>query len=208
MTGAGVNFGCQHSHSLEGMFTCVPGIKVVLPSTSYDCKGLLKSAIRDDNPVIFLDHKVFNISNQRDMIPEEDFTVPLGKADIKREGGDITVVATGLMVQRALAAAATLQEKSISIEVVDPRTLVPLDKQTIIDSVKKTGRLVVFTEECRTGSLAGEIAAIVAEEAFDYLNAPIKKVTAPDMPVPCGTMLEKAYMPDEKDLIKAVTGLM
>ncbi len=208
MTGAGLSTALQHSQATEGMWLCAPGLKIVIPSTPYDCKGLLKSAIRDDNPVIFLEHRVFNITNPKSMIPEEDYIVPLGKADVKREGNDITVVATALMVHRALAAADKLQEEGISVEVVDPRTLVPLDKQTIIDSVKKTGRLVIMTEECKTGSSAGEIAAIVADEAFDFLDAPIKRVCAPDAPVPYGPMLERVYMPDEEDLIKVVNELM
>ena len=140
----------------------------------------------------------------KDEVPEEEYTIPLGKADIKREGSDVTVVATAFMVHRALAAAAKLQEKDISMEVIDPRTAVPLDKQAILDSVKKTGRLVIMTEECKTGSFASEIAAIIADEAFDYLDAPIKRVNAPDTPVPYGQVLEDFYMPDEEDLIKAV----
>jgi len=138
-------------------------------------------------------------------IPEEEYTIPLGKADIKRKGSDVTVVATAVMVHRALAAADKLQEKGISIEVVDPRTLVPLDKKTIIDSVKKTGKLVVMDEDPKTGGAAGEIAAIVAEEAFASLKAPIKRVCSPDTPVPFSPVLEKFWMPDEDDLIKAVT---
>ncbi len=207
MTGAGIYTGYQHSQSLEGMLIAIPGLKVVIPSTPYDCKGLYKAAIRDDNPVIILDHKYFMISKPKSMIPEEEYTIPLGKADIKREGSDVTVVATALMVHRALAAADKLQEKGISLEIVDPRTVSPLDKETIFDSVKKTGRLVVMTEECKTGSFAGEVAALVAEEVFDYLDAPIKRINAPDAPVPYGPA-EDLYMPSENDLIKVVTELM
>jgi pyruvate dehydrogenase E1 component beta subunit len=208
LTGGGISAAAQHSQCLEAMFMHIPGIMVVLPSTPYDVKGLLKSSIREDNPVIFLEHKKLILAGIKSEIPEEEYTIPLGKADIKREGSDVTVVATGLMVHRALAAAAKLQEKGISIEVIDPRTLVPLDKQAIIDSVKKTGRLVIMTEECKTGSSASEIAAIVAEEAFDHLDAPIKRVNCPDTPVPFSPVLEKFYMPDEEDLIKAVTEIM
>ena len=138
-------------------------------------------------------------------VPEEEYTIPIGKADIKREGSDVTVVAIGLMVHRALAAANKLQEKGISVEVVDPRSLAPLDKQTIINSVKKTGRLVIMDEEPKTESASSEIAAIVAEETFDFLDAPIKRVCAPDTPIPFSPVLEKAWMPDEEDLIKAIT---
>ena len=205
-SGAGRSGAAQHSKSLHGWLMAIQGLKIVTPSTAYDAKGLLKSAIRDDNPVIFLTHKaLFSLTGK---IPDEDYVIPLGKADIKREGTDVTVVATALMVHRALAAAAKLQEKGISMEVIDPRTLVPLDKQAIIDSVKKTGRLVIMSEEARTGSSASEISAIVAEEAFDFLDAPIKRVCAPDTPVPCSPVLEKFWMPDEQDLIKAINEIM
>ncbi|TET39761.1 MAG: alpha-ketoacid dehydrogenase subunit beta [Dehalococcoidia bacterium] len=208
LIGAGIGAAAQHSQCLEALFMHIPGIKVVIPSTPYDAKGLLKSAIRDDSPVIYFEHKLLIVMPLKGEVPEEEYTIPLGKADIKREGKDVTVVATALMVHRALAAAAKLQEKGVSIEVIDPRTLVPLDKQTIIDSVKKTGRLVIMTEECKTGSSAAEIAAIVAEEAFDSLDAPIKRVNAPDTPVPFSPVLEKFYMPDEENLIKAVTEIV
>ncbi|MFC1907888.1 alpha-ketoacid dehydrogenase subunit beta [Chloroflexota bacterium] len=203
--GAGMSAAAHHSASMEGMFICMPGLKVVMPSTAYDAKGLLKASIRDDNPVLFLEHMALILDETTSDIPDEEYTVPLGKADIKREGSDVTVVATGLMVHRALAAAEKLQAKGISIEVVDPRTLVPLEKQVILNSVQKTSRLVVMTEETKTGSVAGEIAAIVAEEAFDSLDAPIKRVCAPDTSVPFNAAMEKFFMPDEEDLIKAVT---
>jgi len=154
-SGAGVSGAAQHSKSLYGWFMAVKGLKLVAPSTAYDAKGLLKSAIREDNPVIFLAHKM--VGRLTSQVPEEEYLIPLGKADIKREGSDVTVVAIALMVHRALAAAVKLQEKDISIKVIDPRTLVPLDKQAIIDSVKKTGRLVIMDEEPKTGSAAGEI---------------------------------------------------
>ena len=205
-SGAGVSAAAQHSKSLYGYLMAIKGLKIVVPSTAYDAKGLLKSAIREDNPVVFLVHKM--LGRLTSQVPEEEYTIPLGKADIKREGNDVTVVATALMVHRALAAAAKLQQKGISMEVIDPRTLVPLDKQAIIDSVKKTGRLVIMSEEPKTGSAAGEISAIVAEEAFDFLDAPIKRVCAPDTPVPFSPVLEKFWMPDEEDLIKAVTEIM
>ena len=208
VTGAGMSAAAQHSSSMQGMFMNIPGLKLVVPSTPYDAKGLLKSAIREDNPVIFFEHMSLLLSGPTSEIPEEEYTIPLGKADIKREGSDVTVVATMLMVHRALAAAEKLQERGISVEVIDPRTLVPLDKQAIINSVRKTGRLVIMDEETKTGSSAAEISAIVAEEAFDFLDAPIKRVCAPDTPVPFSPVLEKFFMPDEEDLIKAVTEIM
>ena len=204
-SGAGAQVAAQHSKCLEGFLMSIPGLKIVSPATPYDAKGLLKTAIRDDNPVVFFEHKALLLGGMKGEVPEEEYTVPFGKAAIKREGSDVTAVAIGLMVHRALAAASKLQEKGISIEVIDPRTTVPLDKQAIIDSVKKTGRMVIMDEEPKTGSAASEIAAIVAEEAFDFLDAPIKRVCAPDTPVPFSAVLEKFWMPDEEDLIKAVT---
>ena len=202
--GAGVSAAAQHSKSLYGYLMAIKGLKIVSPSTPYDARGLLKSAIREDNPVIFLTHKRLG-GRQTSQVPDEEYLIPLGVADIKREGSDVTVVATALMVHRALAAADTLQEKGVSLEVIDPRTIVPLDKQTIIESVEKTGRLVIISEEPWAGSFAAEVSAIVAEEAFDFLDAPIKRVCAPDTPVPFSPVLEKFWMPDEEGLIKAVT---
>jgi len=207
-SGAGLSAAHQHSKSLFGWLMAIPGLKIVSPSTAYDAKGLLKASIREDNPVVFLYHKMLLLSSSTSQIPDEEYTIPLGKADIKREGSDVTVVAIALMVHRALAAADKLQEKGISIEVIDPRTLVPLDKQAIIDSVKKTGKLVIMDEEPKTASAASEIAAIVAEEAFDFLDAPIKRVCAPDTPIPFSPVLEKFWMPDEEDLIKAITEII
>jgi len=204
--GAGVSAAAHHSKSLFSWLMAIKGLNIVVPSTAYDAKGLLKSVIRQDNPVVFLTHKM--LARLTSQVPEEEYLIPLGKADIKREGSDVTVVAISFMVHRALAAAAKLQEKGISIEVIDPRTLVPLDKQTIIDSVKKTGKLVIIDEEPKTGNAASEISAIVAEEAFDFLDAPIKRVCAPDTPVPFSPVLEKSWIPSEEDLIKAVTEIM
>ena len=206
--GAGLSAAHQHSKCLFGWLMAISGLKIVSPSTAYDAKGLLKSAIREDNPVAFLYHKVLLTTGSTSQIPEEEYIIPLGKADIKREGSDVTVVAIALMVHRALAAADKLQEKGISIEIIDPRSLVPLDKQAIIDSVKKTGKLVIMDEEPKTASAAAEISAIVAEEAFDFLDAPIKRVCAPDTPIPFSPVLEKFWMPDEEDLIKAITEIM
>ena len=203
-SGAGVQAAAQHSKCVEGWLMSIPGVKLVSPATPYDMKGLLKSSIRDDNPVMVFQHKALMLGGLKGEVPEEEYTIPLGKADIKREGKDVTVVAIALMVHRALAAAAKLEEKGISVEVVDPRTIVPLDKKAIIDSVKKTGKVVIMDEESKTGSAASEIAAIVAEEAFDYLDAPIKRVCAPDTPVPFSKPLEEYWMPDENNLIQAI----
>jgi len=202
--GAGISAAGEHSTCPYGYMMAIPGLKIVVPATPYDAKGLIKSAIREDNPVQVLYHIFLLTSGLTGEVPEEEYTIPLGKADIKREGSDVTVVAIGLMVHRALAAATKLQEKGISIEVVDPRSLAPLDKQTIINSVKKTGRLVIMDEEPKTESASSEIAAVVAEEAFDLLDAPIRRVCAPDTPIPFSPVLEKAWMPDEEDLIKAI----
>ena len=206
--GAGASAAGQHSKCMEAYCASIPGLKIVSPSTPYDMKGLIKSAVRDDNPVIVFERTLLILGGLTGRVPEEEYTIPLGKADVKREGKDVTVVAIGTMVHRALAAAEKLQEKGISVEVVDPRTLVPLDKQTIIDSVKKTSKLVIMDEEPKMGSIANDIAAIVAEEAFDFLDAPIKRVCAPDTPVPFSPVLEKFWMPDEDNLIKAVTEIV
>ncbi len=204
-SGAGIFNAAQHSKCGEGHLMSMPGLKIISPSTPYDAKGLLKSAIREDNPKIFFVHKFLLLSGLTGPVPEEEYTIPLGKADIKREGKDVTVVAIGAMVQQALAAAEKLQkEKGISLEVVDPRTIVPLDKETIYNSLKKTGRLIIMDEEPKTGSAAAEIAALVADEAFDYLDAPIKRVCAPNTPIPFSPALEKYWIPHEENLIKAV----
>ncbi len=200
--GAGVNIAAHHSQSLEAWFLHVPGLKIAMPSTPYDAKGLLKTAIRDDNPVMFFEHKL--LYNIKGPVPEEEYTLPLGVADVKRKGEDVTIVATLYMVNKSLAAAEELSKEGISVEVVDPRTLVPLDKQAIINSVKKTGRIVIVTEDCKTGGVSAEIAAVVAEEAIDYLDAPVKRVAEPDTPIPFSPPLERFVIPDEKKIIGAV----
>jgi pyruvate/2-oxoglutarate/acetoin dehydrogenase E1 component len=200
--GAGVNIASHHSQSLEAWFMHVPGLYVAVPSTAYDAKGLLKTAIRGNSPVFFCEHKLlYPIKGQ---IPEEEFLIPFGKADVKRDGKDVTIFATMFMVHKALAAAEQLAKSGVSTEVVDPRTLTPLDKATILASVKKTGRLVIVSEDTKTVGVSAEIAAIVAEEAIDYLDAPIKRVTEPDTPIPFSPPLESFVIPDEKRIIKAV----
>jgi pyruvate/2-oxoglutarate/acetoin dehydrogenase E1 component len=206
--GAGISAAGEHSGCLDGMEMSIPGLKIVVPSTPYDAKGLIKSAIREDNPVQVFYHKNLILSGLKGEVPEKEYTIPLGKADVKREGSDVTVVATMLMTHRALAAAEKLKTKGISVEVIDPRSLAPLDKETIFKSLKKTGKLVIMVEEPKTGSSASEIAAVVAEEAFDLLKAPIKRVCAPDTAIPFTPALEKVWMPDEDKLIEAVTEIM
>lgn len=199
--GAGVSAAAQHSQSLEAWFMHIPGIKVCIPSTPADAKGLLISAIRDDNPVVFLEHKLlYGVEGEVD---DAAYEIPLGKGDIKREGTDVTIVATALMVHRALEAAEILAAEGISAEVIDPRCLVPLDKELIINSVKKTHALVVVNEGVKVAGAGAEIAAIVAEEALDYLDAPIKRLGAPFCPVPFSPPLEKAYVPSAEQIAAA-----
>ncbi len=204
--GGGRSAGVHHSQSLEALYTHIPGLIVVMPSNPYDAKGLLKSSIRDCNPVIFIEHKgLYAMSGE---VPEEEYLVPLGKADVKRQGSDITVVATSQSVGLALQAAQTLEKDGISSEVVDPRTLKPLDEDTILNSVKKTGRLLVVHEACKTGGFGAEVAAIAVEKAFDYLDAPIKRVAALDSPIPFNPRLEDYVLPNVNDVLNGALELM
>ncbi len=204
--GAGVNIASHHSQSLEAWFMHVPGLFVAVPSTPYDAKGLLKMAIRGNNPVFFCEHKLlYPVVGE---VPEEEYTVPFGVADVKREGSDVSVVATSYMVHKALGTAEALQKEGLSVEVIDPRTLTPLDRPAIIKSVKKTGRIVIVSEDCRTAGVAAEIAAVVAEEALDYLDAPVKRVCEPDTPIPFSPPLEQYVIPDEKTIAKAIKEVM
>jgi acetoin:2,6-dichlorophenolindophenol oxidoreductase subunit beta len=200
--GAGIGAAAQHSQSLEALFMHLPGLKVVMPSTPYDAKGLLIEAIRDDNPVVFLEHKLLYALEGE--VPDGAYTIPFGQVDIKREGKDVTVVATAKMVHTALSAAEKLAADGISVEVVDPRTLCPLDEEGIIESVKKTHRLVIVHEEVKFAGSGAEISAMVAEKAFDYLDAPILRVAAPFCPVPFSAPLEQAFIPSEEKIIEAV----
>ncbi|HOB43788.1 MAG TPA: alpha-ketoacid dehydrogenase subunit beta [Bacillota bacterium] len=200
--GAGGSAAAQHSQSLEAWFMHVPGLKVVAPSTAYDAKGLLVSSIRDDNPVIFVEHKfIYDLEGE---VPEDIYSIPLGKADVKRQGSDVTVIATMAMVHKALEVAEELSKEGISVEVIDPRTLQPLDGETIIESVKKTHKVVIVHEAVKFAGPGAEIAAMIAEEAFDYLDAPIKRVAAPFTPVPFSPVLEQAYIPSKEKIIAAV----
>ncbi len=192
----------QHSNSFESMFAHIPGLKVVLPSTPYDAKGLLKSAIRDNNTVLFFEHK--KLYETKGPVPEEEYTIPIGKADIKRPGTDVTIVAYAFMVRKSLAAAEQLAQEGISVEVVDLRTVSPLDEEAILTSVKKTQRLVIVQETWRRCSVGAEVAAIVAEQALDYLDAPVVRVTAKDVPIPFSPVLENYVLPQEADIIAAV----
>lgn len=200
--GAGVNIASHHSQSLEAWFMHTPGLQVAVPSTPYDAKGLLKTAIRGNNPVLFCEHKLlYPIEGN---VPDEEYMVPFGNAEVRKEGSDATVVATMYMVHKALSAATALEKTGISAEVIDPRTLTPLDKGKINASVKKTGRLVIVSEDCKTAGVSAEIAASVVEEVMDYLDAPIKRVTCADTPIPFSPTLEQYIIPNEKAIIKAV----
>ena len=203
--GGGNRGGPFHSQNVEMFFFHTPGIKVVYPSNPYDAKGLLKSDIRDDNPVIFQEHKgLYRAPALREVLPTDDFTVPLGEAKIAREGTDLTVVTYGMMVHRSLDAARILEgEMGVQLEVVDLRTLLPLDERAIFASVKKTGKLLVVHEDTRTGGIAGEIAMRVSEEAFEWLDGPILRVTAVDTPVPYAGTLEDHFLPQVEDIVTA-----
>ncbi len=205
--GSGTGAAAQHSQSLEAWFTHIPGLKVVMPSTPYDAKGLLISSIRDDNPVIFIEHKLlYKISGE---VPEEEYEIPLGVADVKREGEDLTIIAISIMVQRAISASKELKKEGISVEILDPRTLKPYDKKTIIESIKKTGKVIIVHEACKTSGFGAEIAAMISEgEAFDYLDAPIKRLGGLDIPIPYNRNLEKHAVPQTEDIIDATKELI
>ncbi len=204
--GSGTGAAAQHSQSLENWFVHIPGIKVVAPSTPYDAKGLLTAAIRDDNPVLFLEHKL--LYKLKGPVPEEAFSIPLSKAEVKRPGRDLTIIATSIMVKKSLQAADELAREGIEAEVVDPRTLKPLDETTLIESVCKTGRVMIVHESCKTGGYGGELAAVIAEsEAFDYLDAPILRVAGRDMPIPYNRNLEAHTVPQVEDILAAARKL-
>ena len=197
--GGGVSAGPQHSQSLEAWYAHIPGLIVVMPSTPYDAKGLLKSSIRDDNPVIFIEHK--GLYAFKGPVPEEEYLIPLGKAEIKREGKDLTVVAISRSVLQALDAADLLEKEEIELEVIDPMTIKPMDEETILRSVEKTGRLMIVHEACKTAGIGAEIAAFVAEKAIDFLDAPIRRVAALDTPIPFGLRLESFVLPQVEDIV-------
>jgi pyruvate dehydrogenase E1 component beta subunit len=202
VAGAGFSAAAQHSQSLHSIFVHVPGLKVVMPSTPYDAKGLLISSIKDDDPVIFIEHK--GLYGIKGPVPKDEYEVPLGVADVKRKGKDVTIVATAAMVHKSLRVAEKLAKEGVDIEVVDPRSLKPLDLDTILGSIKKTGRLVVVDEGYPRCGFATDIAAIAASMAFRDLKAPVKLVTPPDTPVPFSPALEPEWIPSENDIEKAV----
>ena len=204
--GSGTGAAAQHSQSLESWFVHVPGLKVVMPSTPYDVKGLLLSSIRDDNPVLFVEHKL--LYKTKGPVPEAPYTLPLGTAEVKREGRDVTIVATSIMVGRSLEAAEQLAQEGVEVEVVDPRTLKPLDEETIVRSAIKTGRVLIVHEACTTGGYGGELAAVIAgSEAFDYLDAPIVRLAGRDMPIPYNRTLEYHTVPQVEDIVEAAQHL-
>jgi pyruvate dehydrogenase E1 component beta subunit len=207
--GSGTGAAEQHSQSLEAWVCNVPGLKVVIPSTPYDAKGLLKTSIYDPNPVVFLEQKLLYRTSGPVPEQEEDYAIPLGKADIKREGKDISVISYGRMVPRCLKAAEEMFQKGVSVEVIDIRTLVPLDKDALIESAKKTGRVLIVHEACRTGGFGGEIAAVIADsEAFFYLDAPIKRLGGLDVPIPYNPHLEAQVVPTEEKIGAAIESLL
>ena len=200
--GARRGYGPTHSQTLDSIFISMPGVKVAVPSTAHDAKGLLKTAIRDDNPVVFIENKT--LYGRRGEVPDEEYLIPFGQARIAREGDDVTVVATGQMVEDAEKAAAVLSKEGIEIEIIDPRTLNPLDMATIAESVEKTAHLVVAEEGHLTGGVGAEIGARVFEECFFFLDGPIRRVAARDIPVPCSETLERYVIPGPANILKAV----
>ena len=205
-SGGGVHGGPFHSANPEMYFVHTPGLKVVYPSTAYDAKGLLKSAIRDNNPVLFFEHK-FLYRRVKEELPSGDYTVPLGKAVVRREGRDLTIVSYAAMMHTSMEAAEVLAREGIEAEVIDLRTLLPLDRETLLASVKKTNKILVVHEDTRTGGIAGEIAALVCEGAFEDLDGPVLRVTSPDTPVPYSPPLEERFLPDVQRVAAAARDL-
>ncbi|MFQ5808935.1 MAG: alpha-ketoacid dehydrogenase subunit beta [Armatimonadota bacterium] len=204
--GGGVHGGLFHSQMPEAWFYNVPGLKVVLPATAYDAKGLLKSAIRDDDPVIYFEHKYLYRRIKED-VPEDDFVVPIGKAEVRREGTDLTIVTYSAMVHQALAAADRLAEEGVSAEVVDLRTVRPLDKETLLASFKRTNKALILYEASKAGGVGAEVSAIIAEEAFEYLDGPLVRLACAESPAPFSPPLEKFYLPNVDDIVAAATQL-
>jgi pyruvate dehydrogenase E1 component beta subunit len=205
--GSGTGAAEHHSQSLENWFVHIPGLKVVMPSTPYDVKGLLIESIRDDNPVVFVEHKL--LYKTKGLVPEEPYTIPLGSAEVKREGRDLTIVATSIMVKKSLEAAEQLAEEGIEVEVVDPRTLRPLDADTIVQSVIKTGKVLIVHEAVKTGGYGGELAAVIAEsEAFGYLEAPIVRLAGLDIPIPYNPTLEYNAVPQVENIVEKARELV
>jgi pyruvate/2-oxoglutarate/acetoin dehydrogenase E1 component len=200
-SGGGIHGGPFHSQNPEMWFVRTPGLKVVCPATAYDAKGLIKSAIRDNDPVLFFEHKGLYRKIKEDL-PSEEYTVPIGKAKVVREGRDLSIITYGAMVWTALEAAETLAAEGCSVEVLDLRTLVPLDRESVCDSVRKTSKVLLLHEDTRTGGMAGELAATITENVFEYLDGPILRVTAPDTPVPYSPPLEEAFLPNAEKVVE------
>jgi 2-oxoisovalerate dehydrogenase E1 component beta subunit len=205
-SGAGVHGGPYHSQSNEMWFVHTPGLKVVAPATPYDAKGLIKSSIRDDNPVVFFEHK-FLYRTIKQEVPEDDYLVPIGRAAVVREGKDISVITYGAMVWTALEAAQALEKEGLSLEVVDLRTLLPYDEETVLESVRRCNKVILLHEDTRIGGMAGELAGLIAEKAFEELDGPIVRVTAPDTPVPFAPSLEEYFLPNAKKVADAARKL-
>ena len=205
-SGGGVHGGPFHSQNPEMYFVHTPGLKVVCPSTAYDAKGLIKSAIRDNDPVLYFEHK-FLYRRIKEELPSEDFTVPIGKAITRRKGRDISVITYGAMVYIALDAAKELEKQGIDLEVLDLRSLLPYDREAVLESAKKTSKVILLHEDTRIGGFAGELAALIAEEAFDYLDGPIRRITAPDTPVPYSPPLEEFFLPKVSDVVRVAREL-
>jgi pyruvate dehydrogenase E1 component beta subunit len=204
--GSGTGAAAQHCQSLEAWFMNVPGIKVVAPSTPYDVKGLLLASIRDNNPIVFMEHKL--LYRSKGPVPHEQYTIPLGQAEVKRQGSDLTVIAYSIMVPRALEAAEQLADEGIDIEVLDPRSLKPLDEEAVVRSVSKTGRALIVHESPITGGVGAEIAAVIADsDAFDYLDAPIRRLAGRNVPIPYNRTLERAAVPQVEDIVAAARTL-
>jgi len=200
--GAGNGLAAQHSQSLEALFYHIPGLKVVMPSTPHDAYGLLVSAIRDDQPTIFIEHKLLYMTKGE--VPEEEYVVPLGEADVKKEGSDVTLLTYSYMTLKCLEAAELLEKEGISVEVVDLRTLKPLDEETILASARKTGRVIIVHEACKRGGIGGDIAAMIMEEAYDDLDGPVLRVCGLDTPIPYNLELEKVCIPTTEDIVEAI----
>jgi len=205
-SGAGVHGGPYHSQSNEMWFVHTPGLKVVIPATAYDAKGLIKAAIRDDNPVIFYEHK-FLYRRIKEEVPEHDYVVPIGKAAVRREGADISVITYGAMVWTALEAAEALEKEGVSLEVVDLRSLLPYDEEAVLASVRKCNKVILLHEDTRTAGMAGELAALIAEKAFEDLDGPVVRITAPDTPVPFSPPLEEYFLPNAQKVVDAARRL-
>ena len=206
--GGGVHGGPFHSQNVESFFLNTPGLKMVEPSTPYDAKGLIKAAIRDEDPVLFFEHKLlYRNPKIKQEVPTEDYVVPIGKAAVRRTGNDLTIITYGAMVYTALEAAEKLEAEGIDVEVIDLRTLLPIDRETILESVKKTSKVIILHEATRTGGMAGELTAIINEGAFEYLDGPVVRVTAIDTPVPYAPPLEEFFLPQVDDVLKAARSL-